>query len=72
MEIFFYYETIFFIELTFAWLTFPLINIDNIPLLMKTVVSLINTDISILLINVAYDFHDFASLVDDIVILESE
>jgi len=72
MEIFLDNETELFIHFTLAWFTFPFVNIDDVPLLMKTVVSFLNTDVSVLLVNVSNNFHHFSSLIDDVLIFESE
>jgi len=72
MEVFLDNETELFIHFTLAWFTFPFVNIDDVPLLMKTVVSFLNTDVSVLLVNVSNNFHHFSSLIDDVLIFESE
>jgi hypothetical protein len=72
VEIFFNNKTVFFIELSLYWFTLPFINVDNVPLLVKTIVSSLNTNVSVLLVDVANNFHDFTSLVDNVMVLEPE
>jgi len=72
MEVFLNNESEFFIHLSLLWFWFPLIDIDDVPLLVKTIVSSINSDVSVFLINITSYFHNLSSLVDDVVVLESE
>jgi len=72
VEVFFNNKTVFFIELSLYWFTLPFINVDNVPLLVKTIVSSLNTNVSVLLVDVANNFHDFTSLVDNVMVLEPE
>jgi hypothetical protein len=58
-------ETKLFIKLSFAWFSLPLICIDNVPLLMDLVSLNIDTNVSVLLINVAYNFQNLSFLVYD-------
>jgi hypothetical protein len=50
VEVFLDNKSVFFVHFTFDWITLPFINVDNVPLLMKSVVSAIDTNISILLV----------------------
>jgi hypothetical protein len=61
-----------FVELTLSWFTLPFVNVDNIPLLMDLVVSLVDTDVSVFLINSTLNFHYLSSLVDNLRSLVSE
>jgi hypothetical protein len=72
MEVFFYNESEFLVHFSFSGLTFPFIDVDDVPLLMNAIVSTIDTNVSVFLVNVSYNLHYFASLIDDVVILESE
>jgi hypothetical protein len=72
VEIFLDNKAKLFIHFTFDWISFPFINIDNIPLLMKAIVSVAKLDISILLIKVALNFNSLSSDIDDVAILVSE
>jgi len=72
MEVFLNNESEFFIHLSLLWFWFPLIDIDDVPLLVKTIVSSLNTNVSVLLVDVANNFHDFTSLVDNVMVLEPE
>jgi hypothetical protein len=72
VEIFLNYETKLIIHLSFAWLSLPFINIDDVPLLVKAVVSAVDSNVSVLLVNITNYFHDFASFINHIMILESE
>jgi hypothetical protein len=56
MEVFFNNESIFFIELSFSWFSLPFINVDDVPLLVKPVVSRVNTNVSVFSINVSLNF----------------
>lgn len=72
VEVFFNNKSELFIELSLFGFSFPFINIDDIPLLVKSIVSVINTNLSTLLIDIADNFHNLSSLIDDVVVLESE
>jgi hypothetical protein len=61
-----------FIHLSFSWFTFPFINVDDVPLLMKTIVPAVDANVSVLLVNVANNFNYFTSLIDNITVLVSE
>ena len=72
MEIFLYNKSELFVELSLFRILLPFIYIDDVPLLMKSIVSSVDTDVSVLLVNITNDFHNFSSFVDNIMILESE
>jgi hypothetical protein len=72
MEIFLNNESEFIVHLALLGILFPFVNIHNVPLLVKPIVSAVHTNVSVFLINITNNLHDFTSLVDDIVILESE
>jgi len=48
IEISFNIKTESFIELSLGWLSFPFINVNNIPLLMDLIVLLIDSNVSVL------------------------
>jgi hypothetical protein len=59
-------ETEFLVKLTFDWLALPLISIDDIPLLVNGVwLLVVNTDVSVLLIDITLNLQNFAFLVND-------
>lgn len=70
VEVFFDNEAILFVKFALHWISFPFIYINNVPLLMKTIISLIDSDVSLFCIYVSNYFNHFASLIDNILILE--
>jgi hypothetical protein len=64
VEVFFNNKSKLFIELSLFGLSLPFINIDDVPLLVKSVVSTVYTNVSVFSINISYDFQDFTLLVD--------
>ena len=65
MEISFDVETILLVEFSLSWFTLPLISIDDVPLLVDLVSLSIDTNVSVLLVNVSLDFQDLSFLVDN-------
>jgi hypothetical protein len=55
MEVSFDVETESFIEFTFLWLSLPLINIHDIPLLVDLAMSLVDNDVLVLSIYTSLD-----------------
>jgi hypothetical protein len=72
VEVFLNNESEFLIEFSLSWFSLPFINIDDVPLLVKSVVSTVYSNVSVLLINIADNFHNLSSLIDNVVVLESE
>jgi hypothetical protein len=72
MEVFLNNQSEFIVHLTFLRILFPFVNIHNVPLLVKTIVSGVHTNVSVFLVNITYNLNYFTSFVDNIVILESE
>jgi hypothetical protein len=72
MEVFFNNKSEVFVELSLFGFLLPFINIDNIPLLMKSIVSTIDANVLLFSVNIADNFHNLSSLIDNIVVLESE
>jgi hypothetical protein len=72
VEVFLNNESEFFIHLSFFRLSFPFINVDDVPLLVKTIVSTIDSDVVVFSVLVSGDFHCLSSLVDNILVLVSK
>ena len=60
------------IQLTLLGFSSPLINVDDIPLLVESIVFIVNNDISVLMINSALDIDSLSSLVDEVLSSVSE
>jgi hypothetical protein len=54
-----------FIEFSFSWFSLPFISVDDVPLLVKLIVLGVYTNVSVLLVNITYNFHNFWSLIDN-------
>jgi hypothetical protein len=72
MEISLNIETEVFIELTLSWFSLPLINIDNIPLLVDLITLVLDFNVSVFLISVAVDSQYFTLFISDKCSLVSE
>jgi hypothetical protein len=48
-------ETEFFVELTLSWLSFPLVSVDNVPLLIESSMLFVDHDVSVFSVNVTLD-----------------
>jgi len=65
-------QTEFLIELSLSGFSLPLISIDNVPLLVDTVVLVLNFDVSVFSINIALDMHYLSFLIGNIDTFVSE
>jgi hypothetical protein len=72
VEVSFNIESKSVIELSLGWLTLPLINIDDIKLLIYGILLSIHTNVSIFCINSSLNFNDLSFLVDNWGTLVSE
>jgi Zn-dependent M16 (insulinase) family peptidase len=61
-----------FIELSFSWLTLPFININDVPLLEDLILVLVDTNVSVFLINSSLNFENLSFLVHNLSSLVSE
>jgi hypothetical protein len=60
MEWSFYVESILFVELTLGWFALPLVNVDNVPLLMDlSSLLLVTLDMSSFGISSSLDVKEF-------------
>ena len=64
IEISFNVEAKSFVHLSLGWFTFPLIGIDEIPLLIDLILLSVHTNVSVLLINSTLNFQDLSFLID--------
>jgi hypothetical protein len=71
MEISFDVKSELFIEFSFTWFSLPLISINNIPMLVKSIWFLLSTNVSVFRINVALNFQYLSSFVCNVYILVS-
>jgi hypothetical protein len=53
------------IELSFSWLTLPFINVDDVPLLVDSILLLVDSDVSVFSVSSTLNFQYLTSLVDD-------
>jgi len=53
------------VKFSLSWFSLPFISIDNIPLLVDSIVLRVDTDVSVFLINIALNFKDLAFLIDN-------
>jgi hypothetical protein len=60
------------VELSFLWFSLPFVNIHDIPLLMDSIVLFVNTNVSVLSINIANNFDSLALFVYNSSALVSE
>jgi hypothetical protein len=72
VEISFDIQTEFLIHLTLGWFSLILIDIDNSPPLVNLVVSLLNDEILVLIIDSSRNSNDLALLVGDVSIFVPE
>jgi hypothetical protein len=55
VEVSFDVKSELFVEFTLSWLTLPFINVYNIPLLVDSVVLILDLDVSVFGINITLD-----------------
>jgi hypothetical protein len=72
MERSFNVETEVWVEFSLLWILWVFISIDEIPLLVETVLSLFHSEELALVVLVVLDCDDQASLIDDVMALVSE
>jgi hypothetical protein len=65
MEWSFDVETELFIQLSLLWLSLPLINIHNVPLLMDAIVFVVDSNVPVLLIDIALNLNNLSSFVNN-------
>jgi hypothetical protein len=65
MEWSFDVESVFFIEFSFSWLSFPFISIDDIPLLVDFTMLVPRNDITAFLITCSFNIKDLSVLIDN-------
>jgi len=65
MEWSFYVETELFIEFSLSWFTFPFVSVDNIPLLVDSIVIVVYTNVSVFSINITNNFKNLALFIDN-------
>jgi len=65
-------QTEFLIELSLSGFSLPLVSIDNVPLLVDTVVLVLNFDVSVFSINIALDMHYLSFFIGNIDTFVSE
>jgi hypothetical protein len=53
IEVSFDNESEIFVEFSLLWFTLPFINVDNVPLLVDSTVLVVNSDVSVFLINIS-------------------
>jgi len=65
-------ETEFFIQFSLSWLTFPFVNVDNVPLLMDSSVLEVDHDVSAFSINISLNFNNLSFFVGNELTIISE
>jgi hypothetical protein len=65
-------ETELFVEFSLSWFSLPFINIDDIPLLIDSSMSVVNNDVSIFSIYISLDVKYLSFIVPNEMSLESE
>jgi hypothetical protein len=65
-------ETEHFVKFSLFWLSWVNISVDDIPLLVDSLMFVPDNDVSVLGINSTMDIHGLSSLIDDVSALKSE
>jgi len=65
MEISFNIKTEFLIELTLLRFTLPFVNVHDVPLLVDSILLSVDSNVSVLLIDIALNLKDLSSLIDN-------
>jgi hypothetical protein len=60
------------VKLSLGWFVWILVSIDYLPLLVDSVVLIVDLDVLVLIVNTSRDFHDLLSIVHNVSSLQSK